>query len=150
MKKLIFTSLCALGLAACSTGCPTDLSGRTYVLENSNITLAFSKTGNRFYGRGINHYYGSYQRLNDNRISMSAVGATLMAGHKNQLRGESEYFTWLPQAEFYSLCEKDRLVLTLKDGRNLYFNELQTVYVPVMAPKTAEEKKDDDCSCNLF
>ncbi|MDR2902099.1 MAG: META domain-containing protein [Lactobacillales bacterium] len=121
MKK-ITTFLCALlFLEACSSG----IKGNEYQLQNSDITLSFSKESDRFFGRAVNRYFGTYKTDDDGKITLSAVGATMMAGSEEAMKEEQTYFLDLAMVKSYALAD-DKLTLTLEDGKQLSFYKVGT------------------------
>lgn len=121
MKKILMM-LCMIILTACTK--PT-FQGNTYVLTTSPvglpITLSFSKTENKFSGKAVNQYFGSYT-LNGHKITFSQVGSTMMMGEPTQMEAESTYFQELAQVRSFRIAD-NYLVLILANKKELLFEK---------------------------
>ena len=89
--------------------------------NEEQITLSF--TENEINGNaGINNYFGTYKISSDN-ISISAIGATEMAGSDNLMRIEREYLALLENVKKIKLINQKTLVLTTDKGKTLTFEK---------------------------
>lgn len=118
--KYLLAVFCAF--FALNAGAEEILSG-TYQLTNAPmpVTLAFDANEKRYHGRALNNYFGTYD-INENNIAFHAGGSTMMAGLPGDMQAERAYYADLKNAFSYRL-ENNRLVLTLKDGRELVFEK---------------------------
>ncbi len=121
MKK-IWALLMVMFLAACSK--PT-FKGYEYVLsptaDNMAITLAFSEKDNRFYGKAVNNYFGTYEATG-NQIKLNQVGATMMMGAPEEMAAERNYLTQLSEVRTYRIAD-NYLTLILENGKELLFEK---------------------------
>lgn len=110
------------------TGCrPESFKGNEYLLQENDgveITLAFAPAEERFFGKVVNRYFGTYQ-TQGNRLAFGAVASTLMMGTEEAMKAEQEHFANLAAVREYA-AEKDRLILILSDGRRLIFRKKGT------------------------
>ena len=101
-----------------------NMAGKNMKLQMKNeeqITLSF--TENEINGNaGINNYFGTYKISSDN-ISISAIGATEMAGSDNLMRIEREYLALLENVKKIKLINQKTLVLTTDKGKTLTFEK---------------------------
>ncbi len=121
MKKILATLL-MIFLTACSK--PT-FQGNTYVLttspKNLPITLSFSDTDNKFSGKAVNNYFGTYT-LNGQQITFSQIGSTMMMGEPSQMTAETTYFQELAQVRSFRIAN-NYLVLILENKKELLFEK---------------------------
>ena len=89
--------------------------------ENMEITIGFEADGDRFFGKALNNYFGTY-KSEGNEFIFSAVGTTMMAGPEAMMNAEREYFGALPEINAYKLSGKE-LILKTSDGKELVFEE---------------------------
>ena len=116
MKKIFLLSL--LFLTACQAN-GEKLNGTTYQyqLNNTPITIAFDKDENRYYGKVVNNYFGTYT-IQNNKITFHPVGATMMMGPENEMKAEQDWFHLLFQITHFTK-EDNTLILTLKNGQTI-------------------------------
>lgn len=70
-----------------------SIKGVEYTLENSDITITFDS--NKVYGfSGVNRYFGGVQVEGD-KITISNIASTMMAGPQSKMTEESEYLKTL-------------------------------------------------------
>ena len=120
MKKMLLNLSLMLSLAGCTATSTPSIKGNEYSLNNANITLAFDKNENKFYGKAVNNYFGVYT-LNGANIKLELQGSTMMMGSPDEMEAETKYFSELNKITSYSL--KDN-TLTLKgDKTELIFKE---------------------------
>lgn len=123
MKKIFAVILMLFTMTACQS---ESIQGNEYQLMDTNskmpITLAFSKDENRFFGKAVNNYFGSYT-LEKDSITFSQVGATMMMGAPDEMAAEQKYFQDLSQVTGYRL-DKNTLTLILKDDKKLIFKKV--------------------------
>ncbi len=145
MKKSVFL-ICLLALTACSSISgvsnldlseatnekimlinKSDLIDREFIIEedsfNSKITIGFSKE--RVYGSsGINRYFGIYN-LVDNKLVITTMGSTMMAGKESAMIEEVKYLTLLKDNKEIKL-EGNNLILTSNEGIKIKFRDMKT------------------------
>lgn len=106
MKKIIFTLVLTGALLG---GCTTmdkvekvsttevvqvtldvdSIKGKEYVLENSDITINFEN--DKIYGfSGVNRYFGGMKVVGD-KVELTNIASTMMAGPQNKMNEESEF-----------------------------------------------------------
>ena len=128
MKKLFAFFFVLAALTGC-TKAEADLTGKNYKLVDADskveITLGFAKDENRYYGKAVNNYFGTYT-VEGNNISFGPAGATMMMGPRPQMEAESNYLRQLPTVKTFSLDGK-KLVLKTADGKELVFDEIGNV-----------------------
>lgn len=106
MKKLLLALAAALALSACSEDAPVSLKGKNFTLVNDkNITLSFDKEENRFAGKALNNYFGTYLIENQN-ITLNLAGSTMMADPKEEMEKEQTYFKDLGKIKTYTFKNK--------------------------------------------
>ncbi|MBQ7413715.1 MAG: META domain-containing protein [Alphaproteobacteria bacterium] len=114
MKKLILFLL-----FYCLTACrpEPDLTAQTYEMTTPSglvILLRFDPNENRYFGRAVNHYFGTYQ-LSDQALTFGPTGSTMMMGLSDQMTDEAAYFHKLSQVHSYQLTPES-VVFYLSDG----------------------------------
>lgn len=126
MKKIVYV-LCSLFMLAACDGGNTTIEGHKYKLRNgepsAEITINFDGNENRFYGlSAINRYFGSYKTDGD-KITLGAVGSTMMAGPEKLMAAERNYLHFLSEVKTYRL-DGNRLVLSKANGESLVFEKV--------------------------
>lgn len=128
MKKFLSVFLCILIMSGCGAKAES-FKGKEYKLRNAEnnaeIILGFGADGNRFFGKVVNNYFGTYAVEKDN-ISFGPAGATMMMGPEALMDAESNYLQMLPAITSFSLDGK-KLVLKTADGKELVFEEIGNV-----------------------
>ncbi len=113
-----------LVVTACSSQ-PESFKGKDYkmvdAMNGADITLAFSNKDNRFFGKVVNRYFGSYTTEGD-KIEFGPAGATMMMGPQPLMEAEQNYLSSLPQVKTFALDGK-KLTLKMADGKELVFEE---------------------------
>ena len=119
MKKAF---ILLLFLSACKPE-PT-LKGQEFVLRQPDmeITLSFDAHENRYFGKAVNNYFGTYQ-MNGNTISFGPTASTMMMGPEEDMELEAHYFDNLSQVQNYTLTP-DTLTLTSGNGTVLVFDKI--------------------------
>lgn len=113
MKKLLLTIITLMALGACSKE-DTNITGKTFALmPEKNFTIIFEEKENRFAGQAVNNYFGEY-KLENNNITLTLIGSTMMAGPVEEMEKETKYFQDLGKITSYSYTNKT-LTLTGKD-----------------------------------
>lgn len=121
MKNFLLAICTLLMLSACKENVETSLKGKTFTLENNkNITISFDAKENRFYGKAVNNYFGEY-KIENNNITLSQVGSTMMMGPETEMEKEQKYFNELTKVKTYKLKNK---TLELK-GDNITIKYLE-------------------------
>ncbi len=113
MKKMFFYLILFLGLVGCGGTSVHTLKGKEFVLNNSNITISFDESENKFYGKAVNNYFGEYTKNGDN-ISLNLQGSTMMMGPEDEMMAETKYFNDLNQITTYKI---EGNTLTLKGDK---------------------------------
>ena len=85
-----------------------------------SITISFDANDNKFYGKAINNYFGTY-KTNKENITLNLAGSTMMAGPEAEMKKEQAYFNDLTKIKTYTLKNK---ILELK-GDNVTIKYLQ-------------------------
>ena len=101
MKKILIAILMCLTILGCKEetilkkSTPT-IKGVTYVLMNTpndaTITLTFSGEDNRYFGKVLNNYFGSYEMQDNGHLTLSGAASTMMAGPRDLMQLEQDYF----------------------------------------------------------
>lgn len=114
MKKIFLLPLAFL--TACqANGEKLNGTAYQYQLNNTPITIAFDKNENRYYGKVVNNYFGTYT-TQSNEITFHPAGATMMMGPENEMKAEQEWFGLLSQITHFTK-ENNALIFTLKNGQ---------------------------------
>ncbi len=120
MKK----SLSILATLLITTACTSQgIGNKTYLLQQSDlpITLTFNQDDNRFSGKAVNNYFGTYA-IKNNEITLNRLGATLMMAPPHEMAQEEAYFKHLNSATTYKIAQ-NTLTITLENGDTLVFIE---------------------------
>ena len=124
MNKICALFVAFLTLVGCSQE-SVDLKGKNFKTVDADtkleITLNFDAKENRFYGKAVNNYFGSYEQK-ESSIKFSQVGSTMMAAPEPLMKAESAYFALLPTINSFSLKGKN-LILSTQDGKKISFDE---------------------------
>lgn len=127
MKKLLTLLLLTLGLTAC--GKPVDIKGNEYQLtnapENAEITLAFSGDDNRYFGKVVNRYFGTYT-IEGDKLTFGPTASTMMMGPEPLMKAEQQYFQELAMTQGFKATDTE-LTLTLAGNKTLVFKKIGTV-----------------------
>ena len=119
MKKAF---ILLLFLSACKPE-PT-LKGQEFILRQPDleITLSFDAHENRYFGKAVNNYFGTYQ-MNGNTISFGPTASTMMMGPEEDMTLEADYFEDLSKVQSYALTPST-LTLTSENGDTLVFDKV--------------------------
>ncbi len=121
MKKILLTLVAALMLNGCNEQEPVSLNGKNFVLANDNaITLSFDAKENKYYGKVLNNYFGSYT-IEKNTIKFGPTASTMMAGPEEEMKKEQTYFQNLSKVTTYSL--KNKVLELSGNGVSLKYQE---------------------------
>lgn len=120
MKKIILV-LILLIFTACGKNLK-DFENKEFALSNLyndyKITLSFE--GEKIYGfSGVNRYFGSF-KLDGNKIEISNLAMTKMAGSPEAMRAEQAYLDLLNKAVKFEIL-KDNLILYTDNNEKLEF-----------------------------
>ncbi len=120
MKKIILI-LILLILTACGKSLK-DFETKEFILSNLyndyKITLSFE--GEKLYGfSGVNRYFGSF-KLDGNKIEISNLAMTKMAGPPEEMKAEQAYLDLLNKAVKFEIL-KDNLILYADNNEKLEF-----------------------------
>lgn len=108
-----------------------DLLGKEFALTNmyegKTVTIAFSAT-NMLGGKAvINNYFGGFT-LEGDKIKLSPMASTKMAGPEEDMNAEMEYLQILNGADTIAL-NGDVLTITTTSGTNLIYTFTQNVEI---------------------
>ena len=108
-----------------------DLLGKEFALTNmyegKTVTIAFSAT-NMLGGKAvINNYFGGFT-LEGDKIKLSPMGSTKMAGPEEDMNAEMEYLQILNGADTIAL-NGDVLTITTTSGTNLIYTFTKNVEI---------------------
>lgn len=120
MKKMLLNLSLMLSLAGCTATSTLSIKGNEYGLNNANITLAFDKNENKFYGKAVNNYFGVYT-LNGANIKLELQGSTMMMGAPEEMTKETKYFNDLNKVTTYTL--NDNSLILKGDNIELTFTK---------------------------
>ena len=114
MKRLILFLM-----LFCLTACRQEpnLTDQTYEMITPSglvVSLRFDPNENRYFGKAVNHYFGTYQ-LSDKSLSFGATGSTMMMGLPDQMADEAAYFDQLSRVHSYQLTPES-VIFYLSDG----------------------------------
>ncbi len=127
MKKILSVVAMVLFMAACGTKEET-FKGKEYTLVNPEndveVIFGFDADENRFYGKIVNNFFGSYQ-AEGNKIKFGQVGTTMMMGPREAMEAEKNFLDMLPNVTNIDL-KKQEMVLTTADQKYILFKEIGT------------------------
>ena len=120
MKKYIVVLLMFF-LWAC--GKEVSFKGKEYVYQAPNgfqITLGFDAHTDRYFGKGINKYFGHYTQAGDS-ISFGVPSSTMMMGDSFDMIEEEKFLNILTEVQSFELT-KEALTLITKENKRFVFN----------------------------
>lgn len=124
MNKFLSIALALLVVVGCAAKAES-FKGKEYKMANAEndavITLGFSADENRFFGKIVNNYFGTYT-LDGNNISFGPTGSTMMMGPMPMMDAEGNFLKTLPTIKTFSLDGK-KLTLKTAAGKDLVFEE---------------------------
>ena len=122
VKLITRQSIIGLFFLLCSCRPDPTLKGNSYTLCDSSleISLSFDAHENRYFGKAVNHYYGTYQ-VQGNSISFSTPASTMYGSDEEDMTAEETYLADLSHVQSYSL-QDDNLTLSLPNNKTLRFN----------------------------
>ncbi len=130
MKKLLTAFFLMVGVCACD-GQAVDIRGNQYELTtapaNGQITLTFSDTDNRYFGKAVNNYFGTYEIKGD-KLILSAPASTMMMGPQDLMQAETQYFQDLHAVDSFQAKGKE-LIIKLTNGKQLTFKKKENTPV---------------------
>ena len=104
-------------------GCREEesVAGHTYVteMEGLPITLAFDTHEERYYGKAVNRYFGTY-RMAGNRIFLRYPSSTMWGGDSDDMATEEIYFTALTRVESFKLDHGELVLMQTGGGRIIF------------------------------
>jgi len=121
MKKILSALFMAALLSACTSKNTPSLSGKSFALSSdTNYTLSFDAKENKFFGKALNNYFGTY-KIKDGHLTLTLAGMTMMAGPVPEMEKEQKYFADLAKVKTYSL--KDKILELKGDGVSMTYKE---------------------------
>jgi len=126
--RVISAFICAVFLfSACANKNSETITGKEFQLlnapNNAEITISFFKDEPRFAGKSaVNRYFGNY-KIDDNEITFSQIGSTMMMGPEELMIAESEYLNFLNTVKSYKIENKK---LYLIGEKTLEFKQIST------------------------
>lgn len=99
-----------------------DMAGRT-LKNHEDVTIAFTEDGVNG-NSGVNNYFSSY-KIKDNNITIGILSSTRMAGPENLMKLERDFSQYIQNVKKIRLLDKDTLVLTTGNGKNLTFKKVR-------------------------
>lgn len=131
MKKILIAILMCLTVLGCKEEkipvktTPT-VKGVEYVLantpNNATATITFSDKDNRYFGKVLNNYFGTYDMKEDGNLTLSGAASTMMAGPRDLMQLEQDYFIKLSKVIGYEVSG-NTLTLHLSDGQELVYKK---------------------------
>lgn len=125
MKKILIAILMCLSILGCKEA---SVKGVKYVLMNTpndaTITLTFSGEDNRYFGKVLNNYFGTYEMQDNGSLHLSGAASTMMAGPRDLMQLEQDYFIKLSKVIGYEVSG-NTLTLHLSDGQELVYKKKQ-------------------------
>lgn len=126
MKKILSFIFCAFLISGCNSE-NESFKGYEYEMvsapNDATITLAFDADEDRFFGRVVNNYFGTYT-LDGNKITFGPAASTMMFGEESAMQAEYIYLqNILPNIKTYA-ATKDGLTFTLENGDKVEFKKL--------------------------
>lgn len=118
MKKLLSLITLPLFLSACQEN-QVQLNGHAYKYElnGTPVLIAFDKNDNRYFGKVVNNYFGSYSQK-DGNFTFYLAGSTMMMGPDKDMDSERQWFQLLNQVTAVEKTQTD-LILKLEDGKTI-------------------------------
>jgi len=129
MKKILGLFAGILMLAACGSQEAETFKGYEYKLLNApndtRVTLAFDHTEDRYFGKIVNNYFGTYTVEGEN-ITFGPAASTMMMGLPEGMEAESSFLQALPNVKTFEFIDGN-LVLTADDDTQLVFEKIGEV-----------------------
>ena len=131
MKKILIAVLMCLSILGCKDETTIKKSspsvkGVEYVLMNTpndaTITLTFSGEDNRYFGKVLNNYFGTYEMQDNGSLHLSGAASTMMAGPRDLMQLEQEYLIKLSKVIGYEISG-ETLTLHLSNNDKLEFKK---------------------------
>ena len=110
-------------------GKENTFKGKEYLYETPTgfqITLGFDGQTNRYFGKGINQYFGHYI-LNNNQLSFGIPTSTMMMGDSFDMIEEEKFLNILGEIQSFELT-KDTLTLITKGGERFVLTHKKYTY----------------------
>ena len=100
--------------------CGKEISfkGKEYIYQTPSgfqITLGFDENTNRYFGKGINKYFGTY-KSDKTQISFQTPSSTMMMGDSFDMTEEEKFLNLLTEIQEFELTE-DNLTLITKGNK---------------------------------
>lgn len=116
-------------LTACGEEQQTTFKGFEYKMlnapNNAEATLAFDPVENRFFGKVVNRYFGTYN-IDGNNIKFGPAASTMMMGAPEQMEAEYELLKAFPEIKSFEFAGS-KLIFTLEDGSKMEFTKVGEV-----------------------
>ena len=114
MKKILYTFMMVMTLVGCNKVGKINLRGQTFNVDGKGIKLSFDIKEQKFYGKGVNNYFGTYD-IDGDKITFKLEGTTMMMGPEKKMQDEREYLNALSKVTTYSFIGT---TLTLRGDDN--------------------------------
>ncbi len=135
MKKILMFVVMVMTLMACGskTELKDSLIGKTFtldetvVLEEQGEEVSFTLTfeDGRVSGRALNNFNANFE-IDGDKIEISPMATTLMAGPEKLMQREAEYLMDLTNAKTISL-EENKLTITTEEEKVLTFTQVEEI-----------------------
>lgn len=116
----------AILLLACHK--ENSFKGKEYIYQTSSgfsITLGFDSTSNRYFGKGVNQYFGVYN-LDKNKLSFQTPSTTMMMGNTRQMAEEDMFLNTLTQVQSFEWADDNLILITKENNRFILAVKQQT------------------------
>ena len=116
MKKF-WVILSIFFLWAC--GKEISFKGKEYIYQTATgfqISLGFDAHTNRYFGKGVNKYFGTYD-INGNQISFQTPSSTMMMGDSFDMTEEERFFNMLANVKTFELTQQNLTLITKENKR---------------------------------
>ncbi len=128
-KNLILACFMGLFAAACQKEV-YSLNGNTYRMVQKlgapvEIIIGFDEQENRFAGKVLNRYFGSYEITEPDTIVFGPTGTTMMAGPEDVMKAEQEYLQFLNNVRNYKITQTT-LELSTPEGESRTFEKISS------------------------
>ncbi len=135
MKKILMFVVMVMTLMACGskTELKDSLIGKTFILDETvvleeqgeEVSFTITFEDGRVSGRALNNFNANFV-IEGDKIEISPMATTLMAGPEILMQREAEYLMDLTNAKTISL-EENKLTITTEEEKVLTFTQIEEV-----------------------